>query len=263
MRTCGMPPAADPQTIRAILETDRPWAVYALGDLAPEHRIHARWHMAYGGRPALLLIYSAFHPPVLFAHGAAADLMPLLPEIADQREFYLSVRPEIAAALQAAGYQLSVEKRMWRMLLDPRQYAPMAHGAVSLHRADADALKQLYADGETRGEAPDFFDADMLWHGVFFGIREGAELIAAAGTHVVAREEGVAAIGSVYTRRDRRGQGCARRTTAAVTAELLRQGLRTIALNVRQDNVTARRVYERLGFQLYCEFREAVARSAE
>jgi hypothetical protein len=114
-----MPAAADPQTIRAILETDRPWSVYALGDLAPEYRAQARWHVAHGGRPALFLIYNAFHPPVLFAHGAVSDLMPLLPEIADRPAFYLSVRPEMAAVLEAAGYELSAEKRMWRMLPKP------------------------------------------------------------------------------------------------------------------------------------------------
>ena len=207
----------------------------------------------------MFLIYNAFHPPVLFALGAVSDLMPLLPEIADQPEFYLSVRPEMAAGLQGAGYQLSAEKRMWRMLLDARHYAPLQHGAVRLRPADADALRQLYEDGEAGGEASTFFGAGMLRHGVFFGIREGAALIAAAGTHVVANDEGVAAIGSVYTRRDRRGRGCARRTTAAVTAELLRRGLHTIALNVREDNAAALRAYEFLGFRRYCEFREAIA----
>jgi len=55
-RICGMPRTADRAAIRKFLETDRPWAVYALADLAPEYSAPAAWHMAAHGRPALLLI---------------------------------------------------------------------------------------------------------------------------------------------------------------------------------------------------------------
>jgi predicted GNAT family acetyltransferase len=69
----------------------------------------------------------------------------------------------------------------------------------------------------------------------------------------------VGAIGNVYTRRDRRGRGLASFVTGAVTAELLRLGLRTVALNVNQRNAAAIRVYEQLGFTRYCAFYEGVA----
>jgi ribosomal protein S18 acetylase RimI-like enzyme len=254
-----MPPAADPEAIRRILETDRPWAVYALADLAPEYSAHARWHVAAHGRPALLLVYRAFRPPVLFAHGPVADLEPLLAEIAGQPEFYLSVRPEIAALLRRAGYGISREKRMWRMLLDARGFAPPSHNAARLAPADINELECLYADGEAAGEAPPFFDAGMLRLGVYFGIRENGALVAAAGIHVLAPTESVAAIGNVYTRRDQRGHGFGLQVTAAVTAELLRLHVRTVALNVAESNHAAIRVYERLGFRHYCDYREGIA----
>ncbi|MBL8057951.1 MAG: hypothetical protein JNK29_14700, partial [Anaerolineales bacterium] len=38
-----MPPLTDPARIRAMLETDRNWAAYALGDLAPEHAPYCEW----------------------------------------------------------------------------------------------------------------------------------------------------------------------------------------------------------------------------
>ena len=44
--------------------------------------------------------------PVLFAHGAAADLAALLPEVGGEPEFYLSVRSEAAALLRASGYEI-------------------------------------------------------------------------------------------------------------------------------------------------------------
>jgi RimJ/RimL family protein N-acetyltransferase len=61
------------------------------------------------------------------------------------------------------------------------------------------------------------------------------------------------------TRRDWRGHGLSTQVTSAVTADLLSLNLRTIVLNVREDNATAIRVYEHVGFQRYCSFLEAVA----
>jgi ribosomal protein S18 acetylase RimI-like enzyme len=130
---------------------------------------------------------------------------------------------------------------------------------VRLGPDDFPALQRLYADGEALGEAPGFFRAWMLDRGVFYGIPEGRSLVAAAGTHLVAPSEDVAAIGNVYTRRDRRGRGLAAQVTTAVTAELLSMDLRTIALNASPQNLTALRVYERPGFKRYCPFYEGMA----
>ena len=258
-----MPLTADPATVREILQTDRRWAVYALADLAPEYSAGARWHVAAHGRPALLLVYRGFEPPVLFAHGAVADLAPLLPEVAAERdaerEFYLSVRPEAADLLRANGYEIRDEKRMWRMVADPARFVPRAHTAVRLGPADYEALASLHRDGDAAGETPPFFNAGMLRHGVYYGICEGEAIVAAAGTHVLAERESVAAIGNVYTRRDRRGRGLGAQVSGAVTAELLRLGLRTVALNVGESNAAAMRVYQRLAFERYCEYREGIA----
>ena len=76
---------------------------------------------------------------------------------------------------------------------------------------------------ETEAVALDFSPA-MLEEGLYFGLRQGGDLVAAAGTHLVVPQEGVAAIGNVYTRRDRRGHGLGGAVTGAVTAELLHNG---------------------------------------
>jgi predicted GNAT family acetyltransferase len=149
---------------------------------------------------------------------------------------------------------------MWRMTLDPAAFCPVPHRARRLSLADLPALETLFADGVPHGEAPDFFNAAMLADGVFFGLFEGPALVAAAGTHLVAPQEGVAAIGNVYTRRDRRGRGLAAQVTSAVAADLLGQSpAPLVALNVNQANAAALRVYERLGFRRYCAFYEGLA----
>jgi len=260
-----MPLNADPDAVRKILQTDRRWAVYALADLAPEYSAAAEWHIAVEGRQALLLIYRGFETPVLFAHGSAADLAPLLPEVAGERKFYLSMRAEAVDLLRADRYEVRDEKRMWRMVADPARFIARAHTAARLGPADHAALASLYRDGDAAGEAPPFFDAGMLRHGVYYGIREGGAIVAAAGTHVLAEQEGVAAIGNVYTRRDRRGRGFGAQVSGAVTGELLRLEIPTVVLNVAESNAAAIRVYERLGFARYCDYREgrAIHRGAQ
>ncbi|MGH2523838.1 MAG: GNAT family N-acetyltransferase [Anaerolineales bacterium] len=253
-----MPPLTDRTQIQNYLETDRPWSLYALGDLAPGFRERAEWHAADG---ALILLYRAFETPVLFTLGPPDALRPLLNEIGGEREMYLSIRPEVLPLVKD-GWSVRHETRMWRMALDPARFQPIHPPEVArLSLADLPALQQLFADGQPTGEAPDFFDSDMLAHGVFSGVWEGEQLVAVAGTHLVAPELSVAAVGNVYTRRDRRGRGLAAHTTSAVTAGLLRitPRLRTIGLNVNQENGAARRVYERLGYARYCAFYEGVA----
>jgi ribosomal protein S18 acetylase RimI-like enzyme len=254
-----MPPLTDRTTIRRLLDTDRPWSVYALGDLSPAQFAHCTWFSPSGEAPALALLYGGFAPPVLFALGEPTVLRAVVADIGDVPELYLHVRPEVVPLLQAR-YRVSDPKAMWRMILNPAKYNPPAPGsATPVGPADLGALRHLYADGELAGEQPGFFSPAMLGEGVYFGVWEGGDLIAAAGTHLVAEAESVAAVGNVYTRRNRRGRGLGARVTGAVVAELLRRQVGTVALNVSQDNAAAALVYEQLGFERYCAFVEGLA----
>jgi GNAT superfamily N-acetyltransferase len=253
-----MPRITDQFEIRPILETDRNWAVYALGDLAPDQFERSIW-LSNADAPAIVLHYSGFEIPVLFALGKPLDVEPLLKELGSPPKMYLHVRPEIIPIVQV-GYEVLHEKTMLRMVLDPQRFRPAsADDVVRLTITDREALERLYAEGEPAGEGPEFFVPSMLKEGVYFGIKQGVDFIAAAGTHLVVPHENVAAIGNVYTRRDRRGQGLATRVISAVANELLAMNLRTIALNVNENNGTATRVYEKLGFAFYCKFEEGLA----
>lgn len=250
----------DPATIRALLETDRVWSVYALGDLAPGFAEHAEWRATADGS-ALILLYRLFEIPVLFTLGAPENLAPLLSEITDP-ELYLSIRPEILPLVQAR-YTVHPTDAMWRMALNPARFVPVpTAGLARLTLDHLPDLLALYADGHATGETPDFFDTTMLANGIFFGAFEKGRLIASAGTHLVSAELGVAAIGNVYTRRDRRGLGWAAKVTSAVLTALhqLSPPPRTIALNVKQANLPAQKVYQKLGFDIYCPFYEGRAR---
>jgi ribosomal protein S18 acetylase RimI-like enzyme len=243
----SMPLLTDRNEIRTRLRRDPAWSVYALGDLAPPMFPKTLWF-----EPDLTLVVRDYGTEILFAMGTGSV-----------REAFACVTGPVHLQVQrdaldeiARHADVSSVRLMWRMTWTGD--VPSASAATSrLTVSDVPALQALYADGESTGEAPDFFFPSMVADGVFHGIDEGGALVAAAGTHLLSREEGAAAIGNVYTRRDRRGRGLGRRVTNLVLAELA--GLETIGLNVRADNGAAVHLYESLGFVRHCEFYEGLA----
>ena len=114
-------------------------------------------------------------------------------------------------------------------------------------------LLELY-----RHEYGNAFVPYQLADGVFYGIFDDDALVSVAGTHIIAPEYGVAAIGNVLTIPAYRNRGYGRRVTTAVCADLLARGFDTLVLNVMQSNQSAIRVYERLGFAFYKAFQEGI-----
>jgi RimJ/RimL family protein N-acetyltransferase len=255
----------DKYQIRRILLRDPRWCVYALGDLTPRMFSKCQWFTSASATatdatsPDLTLVLHDYGTSILFAMGTGS-IREALEHVT--WPVHLQVRQD---ALEEVARHASVsdEKTMWRMAWegpDIRTRAAEGTEHTVLRRLTADdleKLRQLYANGETTGESPDFFYDSMVTDGVFFGVFEGDYLVAAAGTHLVSRDEGAAAIGNVYTRKEKRGRGYGKVATSAVLQAL--KDLPTIGLNVRAGNIPAIRVYQSLGFIRHCEFVEAVA----
>ena len=253
-----MPQLTDKDRIRSLLNIDRIWSAYALGDLEPAFFQDSKWYADAG---AIVLLYCRFDDPVLIAVGEAAGVEPLLDEILaheNPRGLHLSVRPDVLPLI-ARRYQIDWQKLMHRMVLRPERFQKVPTSAVPLTRADLPALRRLHDDGNDTGETPHFFLPEMLDQGTYVGIWKGQDLIASAGTHLLSRTEGMGAVGNIYTRRDRRGLGLGAQVTSAVAAHLLELNLATIVLNVHEGNEAARRLYRRLGFEHHCDFYEGYA----
>jgi RimJ/RimL family protein N-acetyltransferase len=248
-------PLTNKSNILPYLETDCLYAAYAIGDLEPGMFEHCAWAGAERGgqMQALALLFRGLEPPALFLMGHTDGLRAILERVPYPDIVYFTCRAE---HLDMARDLYRWEKviPMWRMALQPARFRPVEGDCLRLGPDHSQQLTELYALGG--GNA---FSPTQMEHGVFYGVRTGGHLVAAAGTHLVSPTYGVAAVGNVFTHPDHRGRGYATAATSAVVAGLLQLGIRDVILNVSQDNPVAVRIYERLGFERYCPFLEGHA----
>jgi GNAT superfamily N-acetyltransferase len=255
--------------VERILAVDPIWAAYAIADLQPEMAGECRWLVETGAAgEAVALIYTGLTPPVLFTMGDAVALGAAL-EGATQKQ---SLPPTIYASIceehlpvVARYYDLSGDMRsMWRMMLADAQAAlGQANGGAAIPvRLDGtqtpDVLRLLAHGGQF---SPDAFAPAQIDQGVFFGIYDAADeskpaLVAVGGTHIVYRAAGIAAIGNMYTRLDRRRRGYSATILQAIVKELLAQSITTVVLNVDQRNGGAQALYLKHGFAVHIPYIE-------
>ena len=201
-------------------------------------------------------------PPILLTVGPAEDVADALAQAELPEEVYLSVREEHLPAIER-WYDVKIRRVMVRMALGQEvALAPVEQPLTRLTPADVPRVEALIACGGPY--APDGFAPYQVADGFFFGVEDGTGgLSAVGGTHILNFEEGVAAIGNIYTRADCRGRGYARAITTEIVAQLRAAGLPTIVLNVNNENTIARNLYDSLGFVEHCSFVEgSVKRSA-
>ena len=239
-----------------ILSQDRPWSLYALGDLAPEELRHCEWHFTSHDPPAVTLFYRAFDPPVFFAVGSAVAVEQLLDEAALPPSLYLHIRPEILN-LVSERYRRVTTKMMQRMILQEPALADFT-GVEMIAANDLKKLVELYESRDGKEKEGTFFSPAQVVNGVYFGIRNNGRLVAAAGTHLINRSESVAAVGNVFCLPEYRGKGLGARVTSAVVNALIKEGIQTIGLNVSPES-PATRLYQRLGFRKACSYVEGIA----
>lgn len=245
----------DRDAILALLDRDRVYAAYAIGDLEPALFAQCEWVLAEhaDGMYSLALLFKGLEPDTLLLYGDPRGLAVILAGAMRPALSYAIFTEEQAPALRA-HYALAEMKRMVRMVWDRAAPlpppSPLAFRLTGARLAEVQSLYRLYAEAH--------FSPYQLMQGVFYGVERDGRLVAVAGTHLVSQTYGVAAVGNVFTHPDYRGRGYAQACTAAVLRDL---GARipTVVLNVGADNPVAQHVYAKLGFSVHCEYYEAMA----
>jgi len=237
--------------LRDYLGRDRLYAAYALADTDDREFARTRWGVAFeDGKPAgLVMEYRGPSPQPIFVMGEPAAVRAILRDIVRPRIAYATLRPGLVPAVRDL-YRLEAAAPMVRMAVDAATFRPVVGEAVPLDHGDTGHLNRLYQLGLGSQLAE-----EAVAGGIYYGVRRGTRLIAAAGTHVIGPQVGLAAVGNVFTDREYRGQGLAKVVTSAVTAALLRD-CDTVVLNVRADNPPALAVYQALGYRAVTEFEE-------
>jgi RimJ/RimL family protein N-acetyltransferase len=189
----------------------------------------------------------------MFLMGDPDGIAAILRDVLRPRVAYVAALESSLPAV-AGLYRIDPGPQMIRMWVDRRTFQPVTARTERLLPVEANELNRLYQLGFAAWLPP-----SAIAEGVYHGLRINGRLVAAAGTHVVSREAGLAVVGNVLTRQDHRGRGYAKAVTSAVTAELLRY-CDQVVLNVRADNPPAIAAYLRLGFREHCRFEERLAR---
>ena len=165
------------------------------------------------------------------------------------RAAYLAARTENLPAV-ASVYRVEPSPQMVRMWVDRGTFRPYPAEVARLLPVEVGDLNRLYQLGFTTWLPP-----SAVAEGVYYGIRVGGRLVAAAGTHVISPEARLGVVGNVMTHANFRGRGYATAVTGAVTADLLRF-CDQVVLNVRSDNAPALQVYRALGYREHVRFEE-------
>jgi ribosomal protein S18 acetylase RimI-like enzyme len=241
----------DRAQIRTFLEQDRLFAAYALCDLEEREFGRTRWGAAFQADKmvALVLEYSGMTPQPMFVMGRDDGIDAILRDLIRPRAAYLAALAENMAAVKT-HYRMDPGPQMVRMWVDRARFRPYPADVRRLLPVEIGELNRLYQLGFAS-----WLPSSAIAEGVYYGMRAGGRLVAAAGTHVVSPEARLAVVGNVLTHVDYRGRGYATAVTGAVTAELLRW-CDQVTLNVRADNPPALQAYRRLGYIEHVRFEE-------
>ena len=246
--------------LSSLLSEDRALNAYALGHLEFGLFDRARFWVAEGAQGYGVTVHtSGGLGRATFLAGDPAAIDALASLHPGPYQSYLATAVPKHLSVLARYYVVEGALQMQRMSVSsstfaPVEVAPPARELRPLVPGDIQALNALYS---TEG-APTGYTADQIAQGIYFGAYARGMLVAAAGTHVVSPNIGIAVVGNVFTHPAFRGEGLAEYVASAVTEELLEhRGCAFIALTVNPANEPAVRAYRRLGYQPGSEVMEA------
>jgi GNAT superfamily N-acetyltransferase len=187
-----------------------------------------------------------FSPIVGFVDPDRPDLDTLAGFCEPGEHFYSEGWAGAAPAGWAVEAETTMFKMVWRAAAPTLDEAPEAEPLGPQHAARALELATLTRPGP--------FGLRTIELGEYFGCFEGDRLVAMAGERMHAGS--LREISGVCTHPDQQGRGFARRLMLKLVQRQMQRG-ETPFLHVMRDNIGARRLYARMGFE---DYREVVVR---
>jgi len=231
---------------------------YHIGDLDNFYFRNCRWAVLKDGEiREAVLIYTGRETPTILAFGIDDNfnsfLKTLLPELPDR--FYCHYQKNNLEFFKKAFNNQSLGTHL-KMKLVSDDYKSNVNDDLEIQRLDMDHKRKLL-DLYERSYPDNYFDGRMLETGKYFGCIINGEIVCVSGVHVHSDEYKISVLGNITTRPEYRGRGLATIVTAKLVNELGAGG-NMVALNVKNDNIAAIKCYERLGFEIYCEYEESL-----
>ncbi len=238
------------QEIAEFLQRNVYLHLYALGDLDDFFWPYTTWYALKDQQllKQVALLYIGTAAPTLLGISEEPldemrELLQAIVHLLPQR-FYAHLSGDLATVLSDAYHCTSLGLHYKMALLDKTRLETVnTSGVVQLTAANLHELEAFYADSYPGN----WFDPRMLEIGCYYGLRRDKKLASVAGIHVYSPRYKVAVLGNVTTHPHYRGQGLATAVCAKLCQALL-ETVEHIGLNVKTDNVSAVRCYERLGF---------------
>jgi len=249
----------DKSTIETFLRGNMYLNIYSLGDLDDFFWPYTTWYALTDsvGIQAIALMYAGGDLPCLHVLSEGDKifdteellhcLIPILP-----RRFHAHLSLGLESVL-AEHCTLMPHGKHYKMALTNKSLLSNfdVSQVIGLSKSHLSEIISLFK----KAYPGNYFESRMLDTNQYYGIRESGKLISVAGVHVYSRQYRVAALGNITTHPDCRSRGYGTTVTAKVCESLLSE-IDHIGLNVKADNTSAIRCYEKLGFEDICSYGE-------
>jgi len=246
------------------LERDALSSAYIIAHLEEGYQEFCTWYAAgpEDAPEAIVLVFTGHSMPALLSFGQTGALGEIFESFHTQMpgRSLAQLQPHHVAAMDPYFVTDGLVP-MLRMGLDKAEFSsggPSQKTIEALSHRHTGLIMELY-----QHYYPDnWFEPAQLDSGHYFGIINDNQLLSVAGVHVVSPKGKLAVLGNIVTHPDHRGQGLSTACTSHLCEHLFAQGIDVLALNVRRQNRSAVRVYEKLGFRYHDTYLEGLVTHA-
>jgi ribosomal protein S18 acetylase RimI-like enzyme len=231
---------------------------YHIGDLDDFYFKNCAWYGLYSNNHLIdvILQYSALQTPSLLIFGQPNNIELMIDELVPKlpKEFFCHYFKDYESKLMESYNRKYLGRHIKMKQIRKNKITVINQNNIrSLTINDEKMIKDFY----NVHYPGNYFDSRMLETRRYFGYFINDDLISIAGIHVYSPIYNVAVLGNIATNKNYRNKGYASLLINKLVS-LLQNEVEFIGLNVKKDNLSAIKIYEKLGFIQTYEYEEAL-----